>query len=259
MDGFGPSSYGDAFADVYDRWYGNLPGLDDTVAAAARLAGDGAVLELACGTGRLCLPLAALGIEVHGLDSSAAMLERLRAKAAGGGAPDGPAARVVTHLADMAAFELNGAPPFSLAFVAFNSLYNLPTAEAQAGCFRAVARHLRPGGRFALECAVPGDPPDRVQDAVELHSLTADRVVLRVSRQDPADQTVAGQHIEITEAGIRLRPWFLRYTTVEQLDAMAVAAGFRLESRWADWAGTAFDGDAVGHVSVYRRGDLADG
>lgn len=250
MDGFGPSSYGDAFADVYDRWYGDLPGLAETLDATARLAAGGPVLELACGTGRLCLPLAERTGPVHGLDSSQAMLDQLHAKAA-----TGRHSTVVTHLADMADFTLADAPPFALVFVAFNSLFNLASAEAQAGCFRAVARHLAPGGRFALECVVPGDPPPGRHDAIELHTLAADRVVLRVSRQDPADQTLAGQHVELTEAGIRLRPWFLRYSTVEQLDAMATAAGLQLESRWTDWSGGAFDADAAGHVSVYRRPD----
>jgi len=246
MDGFGPNSYGDAFADVYDRWYGELPGAEDTVRTALRLADGGPVLELACGTGRLCLPLAAAGTEVHGLDASEAMLDRLHAKAAG------PGATVTTHLADMRTFTLAGAPPFALVFVAFNSLFNLPSEDAQADCFLAVAAHLRPGGRFAVECIVPGDPPPAVHDALELHTLAADRVVLRVSRQDPADQTIAGQHVEITEAGIRLRPWLLRYSTVAELDAMAATAGFVVEDRWADWAGSTFDADAMGHVTVYR-------
>ena len=244
MDGFGPSTYGDAFADIYDRWYGDLPGLEQTVTAVQRLARGGTVLELGCGTGRLCLPLARRGVRVHGLDSSEAMLDQLHRKAAG--------LAVATHQADMSDFDLTDVAPFTLAFLAFNSLYNLPSATAQAGCFASVARHLAPGGRFALECVVPGDPPARVKDAVELHSMAADRVVLRVSRQDPATQTVMGQHVEITEAGIRLRPWFLRYVPVSELDAMAGAAGFSLEDRWAGWAGTSFDSDANTHVSVYR-------
>ncbi|MGD9750751.1 MAG: class I SAM-dependent methyltransferase [Acidimicrobiia bacterium] len=244
MDGFEASTYGDAFADTYDRWYGDLPGLEDTVAAAERLAGGRPVLELGCGTGRLCLPLARRGVVVHGLDSSDAMLERLREK--------DPSGQVITHRADMAAFTLDGAPRFGLAFLAFNSLFNLPSAEAQAGCFASAARHLLPGGRFALECVVPGDPPSRPKDAIDLHSIGVDRVVLRVSRQDPSNQTVTGQHVEITETGIRLRPWFLRYATVEELDTMAATAGFQLEDRWADWAATPFGPDAIAHVSVYR-------
>jgi SAM-dependent methyltransferase len=250
--GFGPSTYGDAFADVYDRWYGDLPGLDETIAAVERLAGDGPVLELACGTGRLLLPAAARGLTVHGLDASAAMLGQLRAKGEELDAVTAAGGRVETHLADMARFDL-GPMRFSLVFLAFNSLFNLTTAEDQAACFAAVAHHLEPGGRFALECAVPADRVDGPTDAVDLHSLTADRVTLRVWRQDRAAQTVMGQHVDITEAGIRLRPWLLRYSTVGQLDAMATAAGLELEHRWADWSGGTFDAEGGGHVSVYRR------
>ncbi|MFN0028862.1 MAG: class I SAM-dependent DNA methyltransferase [Acidimicrobiales bacterium] len=250
MDGFGPSTYGDAFADIYDTWYGDLPGKDETVSAVARLARGGPVLELGCGTGRLALPLAQLGLEVHGLDSSRPMLDQLQAKLDADRSADRPV--VVTHQADMARFDLVGTPPFSVVFVAFNSLFNLPAEADQAGCLHAAARHLAPGGRLALECVVPGDAPSRVKDAVELHSIGVDRVVLRVSRQDPATQTVTGQHVELTNNGVRLRPWHLRYITPAQLDALASAAGFELEDRWADWAGTAFDADALTHVSVYR-------
>lgn len=257
MDGFGPSTYGDAFADIYDTWYGDLPGREDTVGTVARLARGGPVLELGCGTGRLALPLAARGVVVHGLDSSRAMLEQLAAKldtarAQQSAQPHATADPVViTHQADMADFDLVGTPPFSVVFLAFNSLFNLPAEADQVGCLAAAARHLTPGGRLALECVVPGDAPNRVKDALELHSIGVDRVVLRVSRQDPATQTVSGQHVELTEQGVRLRPWYLRYVTPAQLDALAATAGFELEERWADWAGTPFDGDALTHVSVY--------
>jgi SAM-dependent methyltransferase len=260
MDGYRSSTYGDAFADVYDDWYGDLEGLDAAIETLSRLAGAvgavhpagppgagaaGRLLELGCGTGRLCLPLAARGFEVHGLDASAAMLDRLRAKPG--------AAAVHAHLGDMADFDLHAAGPFSLAFVAFNSLFNIPTAPAQARCFATVAEHLGEGGRFIVECFVPGDAPEQVRDEVDLHTLATDRVVLRVSRQDPSNQTVAGQHVEISEAGIRLRPWHLRYAAPDELDAMAAAAGLVVVTRHADWAGSPFTEDSTAHVTVYAR------
>ena len=253
MDGFGASSYGDAFADTYDRWYGDLPGLNDTVAAVQRLAAGGPVLELGCGTGRIALPLAERGVTVHALDSSQAMLDQLALKLAERVGTRQQDLRVTTHLGDMSSFDLRTEPPFAVVFLAFNSLYNLPTATAQAGCFASAARHLRPGGCFAVECVVPGDPPATMKDAVELHSIATDRVVLRVSRQDPTTQTVTGQHVEITESGIRLRPWFLRYAPLHELDEMAQTAGLELADRWADWAATPFDDDALAHVSLYRH------
>jgi SAM-dependent methyltransferase len=246
MDAYRASTYGDAFADVYDDWYGALPGLDAAIGMLAGLAaGGGRLLELGCGTGRLCLPLAARGLDVHGLDASAAMLERLRAKPG--------AAAVRAHVADMADFDLRAVGPFALVFVAFNSLFNIPSADGQARCFATVADHLAESGRFVVECFVPGDAPERVRDAVDLHTLTTDRVVLRVSRQDPEAQTVAGQHVEITEGGIRLRPWHLRYASPSELDAMAAAAGLEVAARHGDWSGAPFTEDSSGHVTVYAR------
>lgn len=247
MQGYGPDSYGDGFADVYDDWYGDLPGRDDTVRTVLELANGGAVLELGCGTGRLAIPLADAGATVHGLDASTSMLDRLRSK------PGGDA--VTVHVGDMAEVDVGDAGPFAVVFVAFNTLFNLPSAAAQRQCFARVARRLGPGGRFAVECFVPGDPPPTVRDAVEVHTLTSDRVVLRISRQDPDAHTLTGQHVEFTEAGgIRLRPWHLRYGSPADLDDHAAAAGLILEARWADWTRRPFDDDAPSHVSVYRAG-----
>lgn len=250
MDGFRPHSYGDGFAEVYDDWYGDLAGREEAVTALDALAGLGPVLELGCGTGRLCLPLVRPGREVHGLDASVEMLDRLRTKPGAGG--------VVIHQADMAAFDLP-VTRFSLVFVAFNSLFNVASAEGQAGCFAAVARHLAPGGRFVVECFVPDTTRRARHDTVELHSIGVDRVVLRVSRQEPRDQLVTGQHVDITEQGIRLRPWRLRYSTPVELDAMAAAAGLTLVQRWADWSGTPFDPDGDTHVSHYVRSAARSG
>ena len=80
--GYEPASYGDGIADVYDDWYDQLE-VDAPVAALAALAGDGPVLELGIGTGRLALPLAGRGVRVSGVDASPAMVARLRAKPGG--------------------------------------------------------------------------------------------------------------------------------------------------------------------------------
>ena len=84
MDGYHDSTYGDAFADVYDDWYEGISDVDTTVATLLDLAGDGPVLELGVGTGRLALPLAIAGaptgLTVTGVDTSQAMLDRLRVR-----------------------------------------------------------------------------------------------------------------------------------------------------------------------------------
>lgn len=83
MEGYGPATYGDRIANVYDSFYEetlDTPGAVDTL---AELAAGGRVLELAIGPGRLALPLVQRGLEVHGVDASERMVEKLRAK------PDG--------------------------------------------------------------------------------------------------------------------------------------------------------------------------
>ena len=75
MEGFGRSTYGDGFADVYDDWYGSLGDVEDRNDRAwTRSRVRGPLLELGVGTGRLARPLALRGRDVTGIDASAAML-----------------------------------------------------------------------------------------------------------------------------------------------------------------------------------------
>jgi SAM-dependent methyltransferase len=83
MDSYGPQTYGERVADLYDDWYQDHPDTRVAVERLAELAGPGPVLELGVGTGRLALPLAERDLEVHGIDASPAMLDRLRAKPGG--------------------------------------------------------------------------------------------------------------------------------------------------------------------------------
>lgn len=248
MDGYEPWTYGDAFADVYDEWYADEPSTEHavaTLAALAAAAGPGPVLELGVGTGRLAVPLAAAGFEVVGLDASPAMLDRLRAR------PGGDAVEAV--LGDMTDPGAALDPPgrqFAVVVAACNTFFLLRSAAAQAACLAAVARLLRPGGRFAVEAFVPA-PATRVEHVLEPRRVELDRVVLTVSRHEPMEQLVTGQHIELSEAGIRLRPWVVRYATPQQLDELATQAGLRLVERWGGWDRGPFDATSPVHVSVY--------
>jgi SAM-dependent methyltransferase len=77
------ATYGDRIAGVYDEWFGVPSDTQDTIGFLSDLAGPGPVLELGIGTGRVALPLAQRGYEVHGVDASEAMVGKLRAKAGG--------------------------------------------------------------------------------------------------------------------------------------------------------------------------------
>jgi hypothetical protein len=170
------------------------------------------------------------------------MLDRLRSKDVDG--------CVVATLGDMVTGLPDGA--FTLAFVAYNTLFNLTGEGEQAACFRAVAERLERAGRFVVEAFVPEDPPRR-GDHVTVRTLAADRVVLSVSVHDPDTSSAAGQFVELTErGGVRLRPWSIRYATPAELDAFAHAAGFELECRWLSFDDRSWHVDAERHVSVYR-------
>jgi SAM-dependent methyltransferase len=242
--GYQPSSYGDAYADVYDDWYPSGASTDDAVDALAGWADGGPVLELGAGTGRLTLPLAERGIEVWALDSSAKMLDQLRAKQG--------ASVVRTVEADMATFALADAPAFRLAFAAFNTFFLLRGREAQAACLRRTVAVLAPGGHIVLELFVP---PSYAAPGgqLEISAIAADRLVLRAVRRGADPDEFEGQHVEITEAGIRLRPWVLSAATPVTVDAMARAVGLELAARWAGWDGAPFAAVDPAHISIYRR------
>ena len=247
MHGYHDDSYGEAFADVYDEWYEGLDDVPAVVAELARLArsvGDGPVLELGVGTGRLAAPLAATGIEVHGVDSSAAMTARIA---------DKPSGHLVhATVGDMV--EDLPAGPFAMAFVAYNTIFNLRSAERQQACFHSVAERLVTGGLFVVEAFVP-DPEHEPASSVTVRSLTAERVVLSVSTARPDDQVAEGQFVEFTEAGgVKLRPWSIRWATVAQLDAMATSAGLKVVERWAAFDRSPFTTESPRHVTVYGNG-----
>jgi SAM-dependent methyltransferase len=249
MDGYRPSTYGERFADVYDDWYGDVSDADATVervAALATAAGSGRVLELGGGSGRLAVPLAARGIATWTVDASLAMVRRLRDKPGG--------VRVHAVVGDMAALPLSARARFGVVLCAFNTLFNLTTIEAQRRCLADAADRIDPeGGRLVVESFVapPHSEGDAAVGAVEPRHIRLDEVVLTVSRLDPASHTIIGQHVQITEAAIRLRPWMLRYLSPEELDAVAAEVGLRLVDRHAGWRAEPFTGDSPIHVSTY--------
>ena len=116
----------------------------------AELAAGRPVLEFAIGTGRVGVPLARRGLRVVGIDLSPAMVARLRSK------PGGDEASIPVILGDMTTAQAPGAGSFRLVFLAYNSLMNLTTQEAQVACFQNAAAHLAPGGHFLVEMPFPG-------------------------------------------------------------------------------------------------------
>lgn len=245
MDRFNPSTYGDRIADVYDDWYpgSSLAGeVGRAVPFLRDLAGAGPALELGIGTGRVAVPLRREGVEVHGIDASAAMLAKLRAKEGGADIP--------TTEADFRDFALE--TRFTLAYVVFNTLFALPTQDDQIRCFQAVARHLTPEGVFVVEAFVPDVSRFDRGQRVSAVDAGVDEVRLEVSTHDAIAQRTQSQHIVVSEQGIRLYPVMIRYAPIAELDLMARIAGLRLRERWADWDRSALISTSQKHVSVWE-------
>jgi SAM-dependent methyltransferase len=245
MDGYSINTYGDGFADVYDRWYTDMGDLAGCVDRLAELADDRPVLELGVGTGRVAVALAARVPAYTGIDASPRMLARLRAKPG--------ADRLTLVEGDMAEVGVPADARFGLAWFSYNTFFNLTSPELQQACLERLHRVLAADGLVVIEGFVPDDDPAETQGVVVPTRMTVDTVVLTATLRDPTDQTIRGQHIELVDGRAELHPWFIRYTRPAQLDEMAGVAGFELAHRWAGWRDEPFDDTSAHHVSVYRR------
>ena len=243
MEGYAPETYGERIADVYDEWFHPSTSAEDAMEFLAGLAQGGPVLELAIGTGRIALSLAARGIEVHGIDASEAMVAKLRAKPGGEDIP--------VTIGDFADVGVEGRYP--LIAIVFNTLWALLTQEDQVRCVRNVADHLTEDGTFVTEMYVP-DPArfDRGQ-RVQVRDIESHRVVLDAGKHDPENQRVSHQLIALQDGGaVSMFPVELRYIWPAELDLMAELAGLRLRERWGGWRREPFDPNGW-CVSVFER------
>ena len=215
---------------------------DEAVAFLAGVAGEGPALELAIGTGRLALPLAAHGVRVDGIDLSADLLSLLRAKPGGSGVS-------LVH-GDLCDVDVNGS--YRLVYIAYNSLFNVLEQADQVRCFRNVAEHLQPDGRFVVEAFDPAFL-HRLRDGqyVDAESVGTAEVWLDVARHDPVLQRLDETHVRLTTEGVKLYPVVCRYAWPAELDLMAQLAGLRLVDRFGGWSSQSFTADSRQHVSVY--------
>ncbi|WP_030543466.1 bifunctional 2-polyprenyl-6-hydroxyphenol methylase/3-demethylubiquinol 3-O-methyltransferase UbiG [Streptomyces albus] len=215
--------------------------LGPAVDRLAQLAGDGAALEFAIGTGRVAIPLAEHGVPVTGIELSRPMVEQLRTKA--------DESTIPVVIGDMATATAPGT--YSLVYLVYNTISNLLTQAEQVECFRNAARHLAPGGRFVIELWVPELrklPPG--QTAMVWQSEPG---YIGLDTYDVLRQHVVSHHFRFNEteqAELFRSPH--RYIWPAELDLMAQLAGFELETRHADWGGAEFTAESDSHVSVYR-------
>jgi SAM-dependent methyltransferase len=235
-----------SFGDDVSKKYRDLQRGDEVAAVEflAQLADRGPVLELAIGTGRIALPLAARGIRVDGIDISPAMVDQLRTK------PGGDNLFVV--IGDFASVPVPGT--YRLIYVVWNTLFNILTQEDQVRCFVNVADHLTEDGTFVIEALTPNFLHRLRNDQyVEAEAIEVKEVRLDVLRHDAGKQMIEESHISLSSSGVHLNPVVQRYAWPSELDLMARIAGLRLKNRWGGWREEPFTSGSSMHVSVYGR------
>ena len=240
MNSYTEETYGERIAGVYDEWF---PDHDaHAIDALADLARGGRALELGIGTGRIALPLSAKDLEVHGIDASASMLARLRAKPGGD--------RITVTQGNFAETAAGG--QFALVYVVFNTFFVLSSQEEQVRCFRNVAAHLAPGGCFVIEAFVPNLKRFTGGQVNWATRVTTDLVELDVGNHDAVAQRVVSQKVVFSNGQVNLYPIQIRYAWPSELDLMAQLAGLRLRERWSNWKRESFDSESAKHISIYE-------
>jgi SAM-dependent methyltransferase len=206
--------------------------IDATVDFLEPLAAGGA-LELAIGTGRIAVPLAARGVRVAGIDYSPAMVEQLRKKAAG----------IPVTIGDYATTRVDG--DFSLVYLVFNGINNLTTQDAQVAGFANAAAHLVPGGCFVVEVGIPPDRPWTVFDLSDTH--------VGVDEYDTDTQRLVSHHFGLRDGRWERGSGEFRSVSPAELDLMARLAGMTLRERWSGWKRESFTAESTKHVSVWQK------
>ena len=230
------AQYDDGSADMFDPAV-----VEPTVDFLVDLAGDGPVLELGIGTGRIALPLSKRGVQVHGIDLSEAMVARLREKPGGD--------EVGVTIGDFAATRVEGS--FALAYLVFNTINNLTTQDDQVACFENVAAHLAPGGCFVIEVGVPRLRLLPRGERFVLFDVSPEHV--GIDEYDVATQGLISHHYSLVDGKYELRPIPFRYVWPAELDLMARIAGMRLRERWSGWQREPFTSESTKQVSVWEK------
>lgn len=219
--------------------------LDPAVELLAELAGDGAALEFAVGTGRVAIPLSRRGVPVHGIELSPAMAARLAEQP---GASD-----IGVTVGDYATATVGR--PFRLVYLVANTITNLTTQDEQVLAFQNAAAHLEPGGSFVVENYVP--ELRRLPPGEDRYVFTATPSHVGVSEYEFATQIDISRHWWMLDGCLQAWSSAHRYVWPSELDLMARIAGLDLVGRWNDWHRTPFTSESRSHVSVWQKSAAA--
>ena len=217
----------------------------------------GLVLELACGTGRLTIPIAQSGVEIVGLDLSASMLTHARTKAKAAGL------EIEFVEGDCRSFDLRR--KFGLVFMAFNSMQHLHDYASLAALFANVRKHLAEGGRFVFDVFNPKleilaraagerrlereyqDPDGKGTMAFEHSGAYDDAAQVSHIQCYFVRRGANGEEVEVREEQLHLRSFFPR-----ELDLLVRSLGFEIAQKFGDFERKAFGSGDPKQVVVCR-------
>jgi SAM-dependent methyltransferase len=232
-----------SIADIYDFSYNDFNDDVDFYENLAR-AVDGPVLELGAGSGRVAVPLAESGFEVVGIDNSPTMLDQARRRVAEAEPLRG---KLQLIEGDMTSFALE--KRFGLVLVAANTFQHLLTTREQAACLDCVARHLLPGGIFAMSIRSPvtvswdevDAPAPLLLDWTRPDPQTGELVMKLVAAEaDPARMVRKLTYVydRVQQDGQLRRSVFLtelRYSTQAEITLLLQQSGLRVTHVYGDY------------------------
>lgn len=248
--------------DLYARFYDlDLGGFDADLLMVQEFAArcGSPVLELACGTGRVLLPLARQGYQVTGVDISSAMLELARHKVADEGLAD----RITLVEGDMREFALDGR--FNLAFVTVNSFMHLLTTDDQLAALACIRQHLNPGGLLLVDLFNPDlallleargqvlmdktvTDPETGHRLVRFHTRTVD-----LGQQTQYVTYIVDELDGDAQVRRTLFPFSMRYLFRYELELLLRHAGYRVEAVYGSYDLDEFSGDSERMIAVARN------
>ena len=225
-------SWDEAYANRYEEWSAHMTA-DVPFYVHLACQAEGPLVELAVGNGRVAIPVArATGQRVIGVDSSPAMLEQARRRAAEAG--------VALDLREGDMRNLSLDERAALIYCPFRSLLHLPTWTERRRVFERVAASLRPGGRFAWN-AFAFD--HRI--AARLDGEHQDEPVPHMIRYSVGDN-----RIDITlDDGAKSSLW---WATKNEWLGLINVAGLQLEALYGGFAGEPFTENSSEYVFVTR-------
>ena len=255
-----PPRYVD-YAEYYDQAHDITVDIPFYVEYAKHSGGP--VLELACGTGRVLIPIAKAGVRIHGLDLSENML-RIAEKKIHEKRLDELASISHDNMAEFNLHEKN----YAMAFIAVRSFMHLFTQEDQIKCLECVHDHLRPDGILLIDLYAPSfkhlaqEPSEEVRRSREFQLPNGNKVVEKrryigvdLVNQLNTDEIIFEEYKGDKLIRSRILPLITRFTFRHELELLLERCGFRVEAIYRDYDKNTYDG--TGEIIAFARKNAA--